>query len=165
MRKEKKFRLYLRNSIFGVEDSLVSTVGLLSGIAVANVEKETILLAGVVLIFVEALSMSAGSFLSEQSVQEYKTKNKASTRFAVTGAIIMFISYFVSGFVPLAPYVFFDKYVAFWSSIGISFVFLFILGAISASLFKGRIIMSGLRMLIVGGAAISIGVLVGTVLH
>jgi VIT1/CCC1 family predicted Fe2+/Mn2+ transporter len=50
--------IYLRNFIFGVEDSLVSTVGLLSGVAVAGVASRTILLTGVVLIFVEAFSMA-----------------------------------------------------------------------------------------------------------
>ena len=52
---------YFRNFIFGVEDSLVSTVGLLSGVAIAGVPSRTILLTGVVLILVEAFSMAAGA--------------------------------------------------------------------------------------------------------
>ena len=60
--KKLKTALYLRNFIFGVEDSLVSTVGLLSGVAVANVDQATIFLTGMVLIFVEAFSMGVGSF-------------------------------------------------------------------------------------------------------
>ena len=39
---------YLRSFIFGVEDSLVSTVGLLSGVAIANASRDTILLTGTV---------------------------------------------------------------------------------------------------------------------
>ena len=54
-----------------MEDSLVSTVGLLSGVAVANVPMTTILLTGLILIFVEAISMAAGSFLSEYSAEGY----------------------------------------------------------------------------------------------
>ncbi len=64
-------KVYLRNFVFGVEDSLVSTVGLLSGVAAAGVETKTIVLTGVVLIIVEALSMAVGSYLSEYSVEEY----------------------------------------------------------------------------------------------
>ena len=48
--------LYIRNFVFGVEDSLASTVGLLSGIATAGVNASTIVVTGAVLIFVEAFS-------------------------------------------------------------------------------------------------------------
>ena len=61
--------LYMRNLIFGAEDSLVSTVGLLSGIAIGGVPKSAIILTGIVLIFVEAFSMGVGSYLSEYSVE------------------------------------------------------------------------------------------------
>ena len=44
---------YLRAFVFGVEDSVASTVGLLSGIAIAGVARETILLTGAILILVE----------------------------------------------------------------------------------------------------------------
>ena len=47
MKKEtiEKYALYAKNFIFGVEDSLVSTVGLLSGIAIAGVPRGTIFLS------------------------------------------------------------------------------------------------------------------------
>src|SRR3990167_523191 len=96
---------YFRNFIFGVEDSLVSTVGLLSGVAIAGVERETILLTGVVLIFVEAFSMAAGSFLSESSAEEFTTQKSASGTSSLFAGSIMFASYFVAGFIPLFPYV------------------------------------------------------------
>lgn len=37
---------YFRNFIFGVEDSLVSTVGLLSGVAIAGVAQRSLLAVG-----------------------------------------------------------------------------------------------------------------------
>ena len=46
------FALYTRSFIFGVEDSLVSTTGLLAGIATAGVPPATIFLSSVFLIFV-----------------------------------------------------------------------------------------------------------------
>ena len=62
--------MFLRNTVFGVEDSLVSTVGLLSGIAATgSVSKSFILLTGIVYISVEAFSMAVGSFLSEEFVE------------------------------------------------------------------------------------------------
>lgn len=74
----KKYSLIIRNFVFGVEDSLVSTVGLLAGIAFAGVEAKTVVLTGAVLIFVEAFSMGVGSLLSEQSVEQYEEKKEVS---------------------------------------------------------------------------------------
>jgi len=69
-RTEVKRNLF-RNFIFGVEDSLVSTVGLLSGIAAADTSRFTIITTGIVLIFVEAFSMGIGSFLSEETSEQF----------------------------------------------------------------------------------------------
>ncbi|KKS05141.1 MAG: hypothetical protein UU58_C0001G0001, partial [Candidatus Nomurabacteria bacterium GW2011_GWA2_41_25] len=41
----KTFILYVRNFIFGAEDSLVSTVGLLSGIASAGIARKEIIIS------------------------------------------------------------------------------------------------------------------------
>lgn len=153
-------KLYIRNTIFGVEDSLVSTVGLLSGVAVAGVPTETIVITGVILIFVEALSMGVGSYLSEQSVQEFAL-HRDGWKASVVGGTIMFFSYFLSGFIPLFPYIILESSSAFYYSILASFIFLFILGVVSARLFNAKMFTSGLRMLIVGGLAIAIGVFIG----
>lgn len=152
---------YFRNFIFGVEDSLVSTVGLLAGVAIGGMPRETIFLTGVVLIFVEAISMAAGSFLSESSAEEYASQQERNTQRSRFAALIMFVSYFVSGFIPLAPYLLFATSEAFWISIGASLVSLFVLGAISAHLSKIHIIKNALRMAFIGGLAIAVGTLVG----
>ena len=95
MFKKAPFVSYFRNFIFGVEDSLVSTVGLLSGVAIAGVAKETIFLTGIVLIFVEAFSMAAGSFLSESTAEEYESgSNKVERSSFISGAVMFFSYYF-----------------------------------------------------------------------
>lgn len=157
--------LSLRNFIFGVEDSLVSTVGLLAGIAVAGVSRQTILLTGIVLIFVEALSMGAGSFLSEYSVEEYEKQGNVPARKSIGGALVMFVSYFISGFIPLFPYIVWRADLAFWISIAFSLAALFILGISQARFSKIRPITNGVRMLAIGGAAIVVGVLVGKIIQ
>jgi len=161
---QRKFAAFLRNFIFGVEDSLVSTVGLLSGVAVADVERSVILLTGVVLIFVEAFSMSVGSYLSEHSAETYiKSQGEEHSEHSFGAAVIMFFSYFVSGFIPLAPYVIKTIPIptAFWTSIALSIVSLFVLGVIGARMTKESVIKGALRMGIVGGIAIGLGVVVG----
>jgi len=157
--------LYLRNFIFGVEDSLVSTVGLLSGIAVAGVPKRTILISGVVLIFVEAFSMAAGSFLSEHSAEEHKAEEELPVGTSVVAGTIMFFSYFIAGFIPFFPYLLFTSMIALYISIGISLIALFILGAASARYSKVKVVKRGMRMFIVGGIAIGLGVFVGSLLQ
>lgn len=152
---------YVRNFVFGVEDSLVSTVGLLSGIASGGVEQKTILLTGVVLIFVEGFSMGVGSFLSEESAEEYLHRREAPLRHTLLDAIIMFSSYFIAGFIPLAPYFFLSGGESFWVSIGLSLAALFMLGLTSGRLFRISIIKSGVRMLMIGGLAIAVGMVVG----
>src|SRR5690606_6400064 len=112
MRREQ-FAFYFRNFIFGVEDSLVSTVGLLSGIAISDVPRASILLSGLVLICVEAFSMGVGSFLAEDSGRGVLLKKDPSAHVTVTGGLVMFISYFCAGFLPLAPYIFLETYQAF----------------------------------------------------
>lgn len=152
---------YLRSFIFGVEDSLASTVGLLSGIAVAGLARETILVTGVILIFVEAFSMSIGDFLSDYSAESYIKQAEVSPKRPIIAAIIMFFSYFISGFIPLFPYIILPSETAVWVSIIFSLFTLFILGVISAKFSSTNLIRSGLRMFLVGGVAIVIGVFVG----
>ena len=150
-----------RNFIFGVEDSLVSTVGLLSGVASADASKATLFLTGLVLIFVEAFSMAAGSFLSERSAAQFEKRQVVSLRHSVGPGAIMFFSYFVSGFVPLAPYLLFPVNQAFFISIMCSLVALFVLGIISGKISKTSIWHGAMSMFLVGGIAIGVGVFVG----
>lgn len=156
--------LFVRNFIFGVEDSLVSTVGLLAGIAATSVDRQTILLTGGVLISVEALSMGIGSLLSQSFTEEYVDNKNTKERHPLAGALIMFVSYAVAGFVPLIPYVLLERGPAFYVSIGSSCAALFFLGFLGARFFGARGFRSGFRMLLLGGAAIVAGVLVGHLL-
>lgn len=158
------YATYFRNFVFGVEDSLVSTVGLLSGVAIAGVGRETILLTGIILIFVEAFSMAAGSFLSETSAEEFSTQKRAVHAHSFLSGSIMFVSYFVAGFIPLFPYVVFAREIAFPLSIIASVISLFVLGLVSGALSRTSLVRSAFRMTVVGGIAIAVGVTVGSYL-
>lgn len=152
---------YFRNFIFGVEDSLVSTVGLVSGIAIAGLSREAIFVTGIILIFVEAVSMSAGSFLSESSAEEYETHKEGESKRNLHAAVVMLVSYALSGFIPLLPYLFFPVTMAFPISIGASLIALVLLGCVSASIARVSFLKSALKMLLIGGVAIAVGVLAG----
>lgn len=57
----------IRELVFGLEDSLVSTLGVVVGVGAGTADAKVVMLSGVVLVVVEALSMAAGSFISSKS--------------------------------------------------------------------------------------------------
>jgi len=61
---------FVREIVFGVEDGMISTLGVLVGIAVGTNNHFVIILSGFVIIVVESISMGVGSYLSAKSVRE-----------------------------------------------------------------------------------------------
>lgn len=70
----------IRELIFGLEDGLVSTMGAVAGIAAGTENGRIVILSGLVIIAVEALSMAAGSFLSNKSHRQMLEKKIADER-------------------------------------------------------------------------------------
>lgn len=163
MESKQTFALYVRTFVFGVEDSLVSTVGLLSGVAVAGATRGAIILSGIILIFVEAFSMGIGSLLSEHQAEKYLKHRDVPIAHSLIAGVVMFFSYLIAGFIPLTPYVFVENGSAVVLSVALSLLALFCLGIVSAAIFKTRLLRNGLEMLIIGGLAIVVGIAVGMI--
>lgn len=159
----KSSALYLRTVVFGVIDSLVSTVGLLAGLDVAGAPHKTIALTGIIYGFVEAFSMAVGNFLSEESAEEYENKANVPEGPSVLAGIVMFITFVFAAFIPLAPYLLFETSLALVASVVVSIVALFIVGMASARFSHLPMLWRGARMALLGGAAILMGVLIGLV--
>jgi VIT1/CCC1 family predicted Fe2+/Mn2+ transporter len=157
----KTSALYLRTIIFGINDSLVSTVGFLAGISVAGVPRSTIILTGVVYALVEAFSMAMGDFLSEESAEEYVSKSNVNNRRSIIAAFFMFSSSALASLIPLLPYILFTASTALILSVAMSICSLFIVGVLSARFSRLPVLWRGLRMSLLGGAAIVMGVGVG----
>jgi VIT1/CCC1 family predicted Fe2+/Mn2+ transporter len=142
----------IREIVFGLEDSLVSTLGALTGIAAGTQSTFIVVLSGLVLIAVEATSMSAGSYLSSKS---------ASDRRPLRAAGVMGLFYLVGGCIPLLPYFLFPIHSAFLPSIFLTAVVLFLVGIWSAGL-KGRSrLRGGVEMVTVSLGAALMGYLIG----
>lgn len=73
----------LREVVFGLEDGIVSTLGAITGIAVGTQNTGIVIVSGLVIIFVESLSMSAGTFLSSKSENEMKERMLAEERYEI----------------------------------------------------------------------------------
>jgi VIT1/CCC1 family predicted Fe2+/Mn2+ transporter len=150
------------NLTFGVEDSLVSTVGLLSGVAVGGMDKSQVLLTGVVLIFVEAFSMGVGSMIAGQAKREVELKREVKMLENLPGGFVMMISYLLAGLIPLMPYVLFDSN-SFEGSILFSSISLLLLGFLIGKLSGTDWRKGALRTFLLGGVAILVGVAVGKI--
>jgi VIT1/CCC1 family predicted Fe2+/Mn2+ transporter len=161
----KKKSIYLRNFIFGVEDSLVSTVGLLAGVAAADISHSAIITTGLVLIVVEGFSMGIGSFLTEETTEEMAGL-RVRTLDSVKGAITMLISYCLAGLLPLAPYTFLRGDQAVNTSVTLSLLGLMALGYGTSRYYgRPRPIFRAFKMLLLGGIAVFVGMLIGKLFH
>lgn len=161
LRHRKFSKDYVKSAVFGIEDSLVSTTGLIAGVAVASSDKKFVIVAGLIAIAVEAVSMAAGEFISEETeVDLQQGKDKANP---IKSGAIMFVAYFLSGLVPIIPIIIFPLPQSIYIAVLAALVGLFILGLIKGQITKRGLIRSGLTVLIVGGIATAIGIAVGVI--
>lgn len=65
---ERKVRA--REFVFGIQDGLISTVGLLTGVSVATHDRWTVLMTGVAAAVTGGLSMATGSYLSSKTERD-----------------------------------------------------------------------------------------------
>jgi VIT1/CCC1 family predicted Fe2+/Mn2+ transporter len=155
-----KDKNYLRSSIFGFEDALVSTTGVIVGVSIGTSNKQFVILAAFVTIAVEAISMAAGQFLSERTLHEIDKKGHKDN--LLIGSLIMFSSYFLGGALPILPIFFFPSPVI--PSTLIAFSGLFALGYVKGKLIKVSPTRSAVEMLLIGGVAAIIGMIAGYLL-
>jgi len=153
-------REYLRSVIFGIEDSLVSTTGLIAGIGIGADSRRVVLLAGIVAIIVEATSMGAGEYLSDSAVAELDKMKRPPENPAISGLLMCF-SYLFAGMIPLAPVLVFVYPTSLILSVIFALTGLFLLGYIKGRLLHSRPFKGGLKILVVGGLATVLGLGVG----
>ncbi len=153
---------YLRSIIFGFQDSLVSTTGVIAGVSAGTNDKSLVILASIVTITVESLSMGTGQYLSEKSVHEMDKSGKHTDNLYIGGAL-MGLSYFLGGLIPLLPILTLELPISATISVISALIGLFVLGFIKAKIVKVNPIKSALEILILGGLATIIGLIVGRI--
>ncbi|EKD85583.1 MAG: protein of unknown function DUF125 transmembrane [uncultured bacterium] len=154
---------YLRSLLFGLQDGIVSTTGVVVGISTGVEDKAVIILAAFVAVTVEATSMAAGQYSSEKAVHQMR-KTKKSTDNLIIGALIMFMSYISAGMIPILPTILFDQPVARILSVIFAFLGLFVIGYVKGSIVGQKPLRSAIELFIIGGVATLIGVVVGQIL-
>jgi len=151
---------YLRSGLFGLQDGLVSTTGVVVGISTGVQNKDIIILAALVAVMVEASSMAAGQYSSEKAVHQMDKTGKHNDSLLV-GAIIMFISYLLAGLIPISPLFLFNFTDTRVISILFAFIGLFITGYVKGKIVEDKPIRSAIELFIIGAMATAIGLVVG----
>lgn len=151
---------YLRSLMFGLQDGIVSTTGVVVGISTGVSDKAIIVLAALVAVTVEASSMAAGQYSSEKAVHQMD-KTGSHTDNLLIGALIMFISYLMGGAFSVVPIIVFEQPAARFIAIGSAFVGLFIIGYIKGYLVEHKPLRSAVELFIIGSVATTVGIIVG----
>lgn len=68
--RDSKLLESIREVILGLEDGLISTLGVIVGVAAGTGSSRIVILSGIVAVFAEALSMAAGTYLSHKTEQQ-----------------------------------------------------------------------------------------------
>lgn len=155
---------YLRSGLFGIQDGLVSTTGVVVGISTGVEDKAIIILASLVAVTVEASSMAAGQYSSEKAVHQIDKTGKHTDNL-IMGALIMFVAYLIGGLVPIIPTIIFNQPQARTASIIAAFLGLFVLGYLKGKLIEYKPLRSALELFIIGAIATTIGLVMGYILR
>jgi VIT1/CCC1 family predicted Fe2+/Mn2+ transporter len=155
---------YFRSIVFGFQDALVSTTGVIVGVATGTGNVDIVIMAGIITILVESLSMGVGQYMSEKAVHQMDKSGKHTDNLYVGGALMM-LSYFLGGLVPLTPMLFFPITTAISITILASLLGLFILGFLKAKIVRVDPLKSAVEITILGGIATAIGIVAGNFLR
>jgi vacuolar iron transporter family protein len=151
---------YLRSLMFGLQDGIVSTTGVVIGISTGISDKSIIILAALVAVAVEASSMASGQYSSEKAVHQMDKDNKHTDNLYI-GALIMFLAYLIGGAFPIVPILFFDQPAGRIIALFSAFAGLFLIGYIKGRLVEHKPLRSAIELFVIGSIATIIGVTVG----
>lgn len=143
----------VRNMTFGIQDSIISTTGVLLGVAAAKFRKREIIITGLVLIIVEALSMAYGTFLSDENFLKLSNEHYTVTTI-IKYSIIMFVSYFAVGLILISPFFFDTPYASSITIILAMLMLTILIGKYEKKKLKGLVVLGVGAVLL----AISIGI-------
>src|SRR3989339_1773119 len=158
--RDKLHEDYLRSLMFGLQDGIVSTTGVVVGISTGVSDKAIIILAAFVAVTVEATSMAAGQYSSEKAVHQMDKTGKHTDNLFI-GAIIMFVAYLLGGAFPILPIVLFPQEISRILAIISAFLGLFLIGFLKGHLVEHRPLRSAVELFIIGSVATIVGVTVG----
>jgi len=155
-------RHYVRELIYGANDGIITTFAVVAGVAGGDLSLRVVLIVGAANLFADGLSMAAGNYLSirshESVLQTEGLPEEEASPLRHAGAT--FAAFVLAGAVPLAPYMIpiwaIDR---FASSVALTFLAMFLVGASRALIADVRWWRAGCEMLGLGAivAALAYG--------
>jgi predicted membrane protein (TIGR00267 family) len=159
---EHFLRWNIKDFVFGVEDGLVSTLGVVAAIAAALQPNSIVILGGLAQMFAGGISMMAGTYLGAKSeLQVERRKGKRLLHFTLDATLVMGASFMVAALLPILPFVFISGLNALAASVFFTGLGLFLFGGIKTRFTKKSFTASGLEMVAVGLLAALAGYIVG----
>ncbi|MEM2175522.1 MAG: hypothetical protein QXI58_07900, partial [Candidatus Micrarchaeia archaeon] len=110
---------------FGIMDGIVTLVGVLLALFVANADRKIVMITTLAAAIADSTANAAGFHVAE----EVGKKNTHSR--AVRASLFSFIATFVTMMIPLIPILFFELYYSIPLAILIGLLILFLLGSIT----------------------------------
>lgn len=157
MKKNKEE--YLKSAMFGFNDALVSTTGVMVGVGTGTTNKEVVILAGIVTIVVEALSMGSGEYLSSKSA--HQLEKTESIKQPIISGLVMFCAYFTAGLVPLLAILLTPEKYGTIVAVIAALLCLLVLGYVKGRIVKVSPIRSAVEVFVIGGITTIIGIIAG----
>lgn len=171
-KKEDLWGKNIREIIFGVEDGAIGNLGLVVGMIQGSASTSLIMLAGLATMIAQAISMSAGNYLSLKSEKEYfQVKSQERTygkeyskhKNPVKSSVVMGLSVIIGAAIPLSTLVLFNGASGIVPPLAITLVGLFLLGVVKARYTFRHWLRSGVEVLLVGFLAAVAGYAIGSV--
>lgn len=147
-------RHYIRDLVYGANDGLITTFAVVAGVAGGGLTPRALLIVGIANLLADGLSMGVGNYLgirSHESALEAQGRPEEEARPARHGFATL-LAFVVAGAVPLLPYALTGGGRQLAASIALTFIMLFVVGALRATVTVDRWWTAGLEMLGLGAA-------------
>ena len=151
-------RHYIRDIVYGANDGLITTFAVVAGVVGGGLSARTMLIIGAANLVADGLSMGVGNYLSiksHESALAAENRPEEEARPARHG-LATFLAFAVAGAVPLLPFALGIGSSGFVVSIVLTFVTLFVVGALRGLVTIDRWWKAGLEMLLLG-VAVALG--------
>lgn len=164
---------YLKASVYGASDGIVTTFAVVAGVVGAGLSLKTIMILGIANMMADGFSMAVGDYLGERSSLKLKISRgqKVEEQQLWITSVITFVSFVIAGTLPLLPYsvvffgVDFPAEKQFLASIIATLSAMFFVGSLRTFVTKGVWWKNGLEMLLVGSLAAFVAYFLGAFLE
>ena len=157
---------FLRGAVFAANDGTITTFAVVAGATGAALSPTVVIILGFANLLADGFAMASGNYLGVRSQldfekAEYK-KNFFTKDSPFKHGLVTFVSFALSGFFPLIPYLFKmpQKFIISAVIVGL---LLFGVGATRTLFTRKKWFIGGLEMFLVGGIAAVIAYIVGFV--